>query len=177
MKKLAFSVLAAVLFFSACKKDEKDDAKETPRGPESYYKFNDTTTALFHGYLEKDGDGINIVITDSALSKTYSGPINAISLDLDTLIDNNTYTFMERDSAAFDKKVNFRGAYTLSKGKVADGEVDDEIPGARFFDDGIKSGTVKVRKNGESYTVEFEVVYPKTTVTGRYVGKLPPLQI
>jgi hypothetical protein len=164
MKKLAFSLLAVVLFFSACSKD--DD--ETVAG--GSFVINGKTVATQHGFLFDYGsDGNEIIFSDAPLSDTFSGKFSAVSIDLDTLIDGGSYTYMTRDSSAYNKTKNFYDAIAIYQGNFVDGQAD-EATGTWLTEP--KSGTVSIKKSGETYTVTYSFVFPTTTVSGKYTGAL-----
>ncbi|GAA3931865.1 hypothetical protein GO495_16060 [Chitinophaga oryziterrae] len=168
MKKLAFAVLATVLFFAACKKDED---KSTPAVTGGSFSFNDTTAIVNNGYLYKYGvnEGYSLAFADSVLTDTLKGKVSALSIDLDTLISGQTYTYLSDDSASYDKTKNFNDATVFYKYQWEDTNLD---PASGRFFDGITSGTLTCTKNGDNYSITYTLVYPTGKVTGMYNGKL-----
>jgi hypothetical protein len=167
MKKLAFSLLAVVLFFSACSKD--DDKTTTPVTGGSF-SFNDTTVVTNNGYLfDYDANDLALGFTDVALSDTLKGKISAVGFNLDTLISGQTYTYLSDDSASYNKTKNFSDAYAYYKSDWVDGDIDGTT--GRILD-GITSGTVIYTKNGDTYSFTFSFVFPTGKLTGKYEGKL-----
>jgi hypothetical protein len=168
MKKLAFAVLATVLFFAAC---SKDDNKSTLTETGGSFSFNDTTAVVNNGYLYSYGvnHGYSLAFTDSVLTDTLKGKVCAVSIDLDTLISGKTYTYLSDDSVAYDKTKNFNDATVFYKYQWEDRDLD-EVSG-RFFD-GITSGTLTCTKNGDNYSVTYSLLFPTGKVTGTYNGKL-----
>jgi hypothetical protein len=168
MKKLAFAVLATVLFFTACSKDED---KSTPAVAGGSFSFNDTTAAVYNGYLYTYGanNGISLAFTDSVLTDSLKGLVCAVGIDLDTLIAGKTYTYLSDDSLAYDKTKNFDDATVFYKYQWENRDLDTVA--GRFFD-GITSGTLTCNKNGDNYSITYSLVFPTGKVTGKYDGKL-----
>jgi hypothetical protein len=164
MKKLAIGVLAAVLFISACK---KDDDKKTESNS---FVINGNTVATPYGISFDYGEGEKqIVFADAPVSDTFVGKVSAVSIDIDTLIDGASYTLLSKEATGFDRTKNFYDAFTLYQVTLlADGGMDTtgtwlEAPTA---------GTVTVKKSGENYTIGYSIQFSSTTVTGKYSGKL-----
>lgn len=163
MKKLAFSLLAAVLFISACSKD--DD-----KAPSSSFVINGNTVVTPYGYLfDYNGDGKEIVFTDINITDSTAAKISAVSIDLDTLIDGASYTLLDRDSASFDRTKNFEDAFAIYKADFEDGEVNDTT--GTWLEE-PKSGTVTIKKNGDKYTIGYSIQFATSKVTGNYIGTL-----
>jgi hypothetical protein len=164
MKKLAFSVLAAVLLISACK---KDDDNETAA---SSFVMNGNTVVTPYGYLfDYNSDGKQVVFTDLSITDSTTAKLSAFSFDIDTLIDGASYTLLDRDSASFDRTKNFEDAFAIYKADFVDGEVVDTT-GTWLKEP--TSGTVTIKKSGDNYTIGYSIQFATSKVTGKYVGKL-----
>src|SRR3954463_16080546 len=106
MKKLAFSLVAAVLFITAC---SKDDDKTTPAPVEvtNSFSFNDTSVVTRHAYMFDYGtDGVSFAFADTALVDTYTGKISAVGIDMESLESGHTYTYVSDTTAGYDKTKN-----------------------------------------------------------------------
>ncbi|SFD81235.1 hypothetical protein SAMN05518672_103316 [Chitinophaga sp. CF118] len=164
MKKLAFSVLAAVLFISACKKDDNDSTSDNS------FTFNNTTVVTTYGYrFDWDTDGGQVLFADVNVTDTFEGKMSAFSISIDTLIDGQTYTLLSKDSVAFNKSKNFDDALGYYKADFIDGEINDTTSTPMRAP---KSGTVTVKKSGDNYSIGYTIQFPTTTVTGKFNGKL-----
>jgi hypothetical protein len=162
MKKLALSVLAAVLLLSACKKD--DDA------PASSFSFDGKTVGTAYGYeIDNGPDDNELLFTSISMTDTSATFISGFSVDIDTLIDGATYSFLSKDSASFDRTKNFNSAFVAYKVEYKNGETIDTT--GTWLNDPT-AGTVTVKKNGDSYTIGYSVQFPTSKVTGKYIGKL-----
>ncbi len=166
MKKLALSLLAATLFLAACSKDE--DPAQTPV---SSFIYNGETVPTPFGYLfDWRTDGKQIAFTDKDVTvEGFNGIASAAAIDFDTIISGQTYTFMSKDSAGYDKTKNFESAYVYFKQRFADGEFDEENG---TYQDSVTGGSVTVKKNQEIYNVAYELKYKDITVKGEYNGAL-----
>lgn len=166
MKKLALSLLAAVLFMSACKKD--DDA------PASSFTFSGNTVATPFGYKVDNGqNGREMIFSNASFSDTTAKFFNAFIVDIDTLIDGASYSFLDKEAAAFDKTKNFYGSSVAYKVEIKDRETVDTTG---IWLENPTKGTVTVKKSGESFTIGYSVEYPTGKVAGTYIGKLTPVQ-
>lgn len=166
MKKLALSLLAATLFLAACSKDE--DADQSPVNGFTYNGENITTP---YSYLfDWRTDGKQIAFTDKdVLVEGFDGTASAAAIDLDTIISGQTYTYMNVDSAGYDKNKHFAGAYVYFKQHFVDGEFDEENG---TFQDSVIGGSVTIKKVENVYNVVYELKYLTVTVKGEYNGQM-----
>lgn len=174
MKKLLFSAAAAALLFTACKKD--DDNKTSNSGS---FTVNGKSYSVNYGY---DGtyiqDGLSqgdIMFASNDYTKldenTFTGTNTYVDLDIDTLIDGATYTFLPYNEEGYNKAKNFRWADIAANMKVVNGEYVESSDEVSLQD--CTSGTVTVKKSGDRYTFNFELVFNgTTTVKGQYNGTL-----
>jgi hypothetical protein len=162
MKKLAFSVLAALLLFSACNKAE--DKKDV-----SSFSFSSNETAETpYGFIDDYGDeGMNITFADIPSNSKYTGKVSLMQLHLYTLAPG-TYTYLSGDSARFNTSKNFPSAICYHKAAITNGVVDTNS-GTNPGDP--TAGTVTLKKDGEIYTITYDISYGITQVRGRYIGK------
>lgn len=162
MKKLAFSVLAAVLLFSACKKDDNDTIAGS-------FKFNDTTVATNFAYIDDFGtDGFDISLGNvSPADSNYTGKFSYVQFSVATLTPG-TYTFLSRGDEAYDATKNFSYADCIHNMNIKKGEPDDES-GTQVGD--ITAGTVVLKKDGDTYTFTYTFQFGTDKVVGSYTGK------
>lgn len=173
MKRLLFSVAAATLFLTACNKD--DDNNTTQQDPKSQLIINngDTTETPFGFRVQwSTEEGGRMVMSDINLNEVPSGSkASAITFQVDTFVNGQTYVYMSKDSAAFNKRVNFSAAEVgldanISKGVFA--------PGTGTQLSRIKSGSVTIAKDkGEVYRISYILDYGDQKVSGGFTGLMP----
>jgi hypothetical protein len=168
MKKLAFSLLAAVLLFGACKKDDEKASNNS-------FTVNGKTYQTPHGLIVDRGEEGEIVILSSidVSDKTISGKVNAVDIYLDDFTDGLTYTYMSFDDAGFDAKKNFSAATLINDIEYTKG-VYDNTTGTSTDD--IKTGTVSVKRNNNNVTISYTLEFADATVKGQYEGPLTTLK-
>jgi major membrane immunogen (membrane-anchored lipoprotein) len=167
MKKLAISLLAVTLFLTAC--SDKDEIVD--QSPVNSFTYNGENVVTPYAYLfDWATDGRQIAFTDKdVLVDGFDGTASAAAIDLDTIISGRTYTFMSKDSAAYDRTKNFESAYVYFKQHFADGEFDEENGN---YQDSVIGGSVTIKKNQEVYSVVYELKYKDITVKGEYNGEM-----
>jgi hypothetical protein len=168
MKKLVFGVLAAVLFISACKKDDTKTA-----APGSYFSFNDTTVLASHGYVtygENSTSGASFIFIDTPLVATFTGKASAINFLVDTVILGQTYTYKADTSATFDKTKNFYDAVAEYKADWVNGAFTGNTTGRSFED--VTAGSFTINKSGDIYTFTYSAEFPAGKITGNFNGVL-----
>lgn len=164
MKKLAFSVLAAVLLISACKKD--DDEKTAS----SFTIDNNAAVSTPYGFIQDygvDGNDISFASFNPTVDSTYTGKVSYFQFSLDTLVPG-TYTYFSDDSTGFDATKHFSYANCKYNANAIGGVID--------FESGIitgdpTAGTITMKKNGETYTFTYAIQFEGGKVTGTYIGK------
>jgi hypothetical protein len=172
MKKLALSLLAVALFVSACSSD--DDLK-IDESPANGFTYNDKNVATPYGYHFNWGsDGNQIAFASHDLSiATLAGKVSAIGIDLDTIINGRTYTYLHPDSSAYNGEKNFAYAYTFLEQPFANGEFDEESVAL----DSVIGGSVTISKTGDTfYNIAYEIKYTAATIKGEYNGELKNME-
>lgn len=161
MKKLAFSLLAASILFSACGKLEQEN--ESPANSFSYDGQNIVTP---YGYLMEWGtEGSQLTFADKdLLIEGFSGNVSAVGIDLDTIISGQTYTYKNSDSTGYDKKKHFEFATIYRNQPFANGEFTEAAKGL----DSLTGGTVTVRIVEGFYSVVYDLKYANSTVKGEF---------
>lgn len=166
MKKLALSVLAAVLLISACKKDDNETAANS-------FSVNGKTVVTNYGYLFDYNavDGKEIYLSDVNVTPAYVGKISLVSFSIDSLIDGASYTLLSDDSASYDKTKNFSDASVVYQADFKD-ETSNDTTGTWYEEP--KAGTLTIKKNGDNYLLGYSLTFATTTITGKFNGKLTP---
>jgi hypothetical protein len=159
MKKLALFLLAASTFASACRKDgqvEKEN-EVRPTGGE----FTIEGKSYLSDYTYWTGmDGL--VLTNVPQAPEYIQ--NAVQIFVDSLYFARTYTYLDRNDAAYDKRKHFSNAvvkYTPSG-----------VYGNGYEITGVTAGTMNVSNNGETFTIDFDITVAGRQMQGTYVGKV-----
>jgi hypothetical protein len=170
MKKLAFSLLAAVLFFGACKKD--DD-----KAPAGSFTIDGKTYQTSNGYIVDhgtDSQDLSFTSIDNSAFENFTGKANGVNIELKTITDQ-TYTYLPSVSDDYDNTKNFRYASVSTEIAYVKGEEDlSSTTGAYYYD--LKAGSVTVKKNGDRYTVSYTLEFADATVKGQYEGSLPVIK-
>lgn len=180
MKKILLSAAAVALLFAACKKDDKTttpvtDPVVTDTIPNSYFAVKKDTFLTPLGVAYKQG-GLEFSDKDvtTLWSGKYTGTLNDAIIHLDTLIDNNTYTYLNEKDAKYDKTKNFAGAQFWARQEWKDGEpaynanIDEDPSQIRS----MTAGTVSVKKTDTTYTITYDLTFDTISVKGRYIGGL-----
>lgn len=163
MKKLAFSVLAAVLLISACKKDDNDAAS-------SFKLDNNAAVATPYGFIQDygvDGNDISFATYNPSVDTSFTGKGSYLQFSLATLTPG-TYTYLSDDSTGYDPAKNFDYAAFLLNGDIKKGQPDENTGS---FSEEVTGGTITMKKDGENYTFTYMLEFGTSKVTGTYVGK------
>ena len=162
MKKLTFLVLCIAFFISGCKKDDTR--------PDNYFEVNTRTVPVTYAYAFNANTYVLLSFADKHyLSTSFTGQLSLVSFQLDTLISNQTYTFLSTDSPAYDRTKNFGIVTTIDNANVNKGEIDGST-GTVFFSP--EEGRLDIKQQGQIYTITYHVKYANTTLTGTYSGRL-----
>jgi hypothetical protein len=170
MKKLFLGLLTAVLFISACQKDEKQD----PGTGSGSFTYEGKTVVTPYGTTFQAVEYAQLTLTDKPFDTVYSGKISIVNIHLFGTIAEGTYTYKSKDSASFDKTKNFVIAslyYDFNTGKSGPSQTTGSV-----FESDIDTGTVIIQKGGDIYSVNYDIKYRTTKLTGTYTGKLIPLK-
>lgn len=165
MKNLAFSVLAAILFFSACKKDDKS----TPASSSSFKLDNNTSVKTPYGFIQDFGGynfNIGFATVDLVTNNSYNGKISLLTFNLATLTPG-TYTYLSHDDTGYDSTKNFTYADCVYDSNMTEGSIDVNIGTYR---NNPTNGTITLKKDGDTFTFIYEIQYGTSKVTGTYVG-------
>jgi hypothetical protein len=163
MKKLAFSVLAAVLLVSACKKDDNDAAS-------SFKLDKNAAVATPYGFIQDygvDGNDISFATYNPSVDTSFTGKGSYLQFSLETLTPG-TYTYFSNDSAGYDAAKNFDYAAFLLNGDIKKGQPDESTG---TFAEKATGGSITMKKDGEIYTFTYAIAFGTSTVSGTYVGK------
>jgi hypothetical protein len=170
MKRLLFSV-AAVALLSAC---NKDDDNNNAAAKSEFTIDNGQATHTPFGFrvqwsVEEGGRMLvsNVNINDPS----FNGQLSGVSFQVDTFVNGQTYTFMRKDSAAFNKRINFSAAdvavgSTFSNGIIA--------PGSGRLLSNLQRGTLRIAKDpAEVYRISYTLDYGDAKVSGEFNGLMP----
>lgn len=165
MKKLLLCVAAAATLLTAC---SKNDDKQPG---DNYFTVDGSSFTTTNGLLQNFGSDLGeLWFSSIPLSATANGKIDLVYFEIDTLISGQTYTYMPADSSAFDRKKHFSEAGFVYNGKITTGEIDEN---EGTVDLEIKSGTLTVNKQGDDYTIDYNLLFKSSkTVKGNYKGKI-----
>lgn len=167
MKKLAFSLLAVVLFFSACSKD--DDNTTTPANS---FTIDGKVATTPYGYkygTPGSGAGVSFLTVPDSLVTNYTGTASGVDINMDTLINNQTFTYSRDDSSTYNKTKNFYGASVFYNASIINGEMKDST-GIQY--NKPTGGTVTVKITGNIYTFDYSLQFDTKTITGKFSDTL-----
>jgi hypothetical protein len=163
MKKFAIGLLAMVVFLNAC---TKDDAK-----PAGSFTISGQTGATPYGYFVTYVDHHEIDLgTIHYNDSIYHGIVNFVYLNIDTLIDGATYSFLPKDSSNYDKTRNFYNAGVAFGSTIKDLSINTKTGKVL---QSIQGGTVTLKKVNTKYQLDYTIRFLEGQVTGTYVGDLP----
>jgi hypothetical protein len=166
MKKVILSLAAVALLFAACKKDD-DKANH------GSFTLKGKSYSLNYGF-SFDNEEFLFMSTPAA-DANYTGYVNYVEVDLDTLIEGRTYTY--NNGSDYDKTKNFSWGGAEINAYVVKGDLDNtKAPDAYL--DGPTAGTVTVKKaSGGQYQFEYSLTFAgDSTVTGTYSGPVKSIE-
>lgn len=168
MKKLAIGLLAVTMFLNACEKDHP-----TPAGS---FVVGGQTGETPYGYFLTNQDGSHEIDFSTVQYKdsTYAGRINFVYFDIDTLVDGATYSYLPKDSSAYDKASNFSDTYVAFGSQIKNFQIDSKT--GKYLGT-IQGGTVRLQKLDDQYQVDYSIRFIEGLVTGKYVGKLEEIKV
>lgn len=158
MKKLILFLFAASLFASACKKDEQVRNEEIKPAGGTFTIEGKSYLSDYTYWTGTDG----LVLTNVPQAPSYIE--NAVRIFVDSLYFSHTYTYMERNNAAYDRKKHFHNAVVRYTPSGLYGN-EQEITG-------VTAGTVNVSREGETFTIDFDITVAGRQMQGTYIGKV-----
>ncbi|ASZ13475.1 hypothetical protein KTO58_06855 [Chitinophaga pendula] len=167
MKKLLLSAVIAAAAMS-CSRNKTID---TPAAPESSFTLNDQKFSTPFANLDGWGDAMgDLSISSVPMPFNVSGSkINVIDIEVDTLIDGQTYTYLSPQDN-YDRKKYFSNASVAYDATFKDGDID---PANSKIVRNVKSGTLKVSKKNDEYTIEYYIEFVKGEIArGYYRGQV-----
>lgn len=166
MKKLLLSAVIAAAAMS-CSRNKTID---TPAAPESSFTLNDRKFNTPYANLDSWGDAMgDLSISSIPMPANVSGKIDVIDIEIDTLIDGQTYTYLSQQDN-YDRKKYFSKATVAYDATFKDGDID---PSTSNIVRNVKSGTLKVGKQNDEYTIEYNLEFAKgEIVKGYYKGRI-----
>lgn len=155
MKKLAFLMLAAgliTMLVTSCKKDEEKPG-QIPGG-------SFTIDAISYNVDRASWDISNGLIFSNNSANNIE---HRVRITIDSL-NYPTYTYNSRNSGTYDPKKNFTTAEVRYNPTNIDG-AGKEITGA-------SAGTINVKREGDKYTIEYNITVEGKEVKGLYYGQI-----
>lgn len=158
MKKLALFFFATALFAGACKKDERGDNGDIkPAGG----TFTIEGRSYLSNYTYWNGaDGL--VLTNIPQAPSYIE--NVVQIFVDSLYFSRSYTYMDRNSAAYDRKKHFYNAVVRYS--------PDDLNGNELELTGVTAGTMEVSREAETFTIDYDITVSGRQMQGTYIGKV-----
>lgn len=173
MRRLLFSVTAAVALLTACNKD--DDNNQTPKSAFTIEGQDKQTTETPFGFrvqwsVEEGGRMLMSNVNINAAA--FSGKIDGVSFQVDTFVNGETYTFKEAGAAGFDKRVNFSAADVVLGASFANNAI---TPGTGKQLTDLQDGRITIQKDPptESYRISYILDYGDAKVSGEFNGLMP----
>jgi len=165
MKRTLLCLVACVMLFAACKQDP--GYIETP---DNNFTYNDKYVPIWTAYLLGPRDGkLQLSFANADYYDVQSlTMLTMANITIDTLITGQTYTFMRRDSSAFDRTKNFASAFVAYQQPWTNFEMDS----AAVLTDSLISGSLTLREVEDLYNIVFQLKFPKATVNGEFNGYL-----
>jgi hypothetical protein len=172
MKRVLLCSAIAVALLSACSKNEKNITDPTP---ENGFAINsgdaNETPYGFRVQWSTEQGGKMLLSNVNIDDPSFSGKITGIQIQIDTLVDGQTYNFMPRDSAAFDKRKNFGIAETGINVDFNGGTI---VSGTGTLLTTLRSGSLKIKKeSAEVYSLNYVLDYTDAVISGSFTGQMP----
>lgn len=174
MRRLLFSVAAAVALLTACNKDD-DNNDQTPKSAFTIDGQDKQTTETPFGFRVQwsTEEGGRMLVSNININEpSFAGKINGVSFQVDTFVNGQTYTFLPADAAAFDKRVNFSAAEVVVGADFANNAV---VPGTGKQLTDLQEGRIVIQKDPptESYRISYILDYGDAKVSGEFNGLMP----
>jgi hypothetical protein len=158
MRKLVLFLFATSLFAGACKKDERGnngDAK--PAGG----TFTIEGRSYLSNYTYWTGTE-GLVLTNIPQAPSYIE--NAVQIFVDSLYFSRSYTYMDRNNAAYDRKKHFYNAVVKYS--------PNDLYGNKLELTGVTAGTVEVSREDQTFTIDYDITVAGRQMRGTYIGKV-----
>lgn len=168
MKKLLFGLLTAILFMTACKKEEEDEAPLK----DSLLVVQGDTLRLAHGAYNKysynydgsvDERGWELELSDIDGAKTAL--VTSMFINIDTLIAGATYTLPDKNNPSYDKTKNFRNASLQYKGERINWVMKDSS--GTWYKNPV-AGKVIIKQHGPVLSIAYTIQFPTIKIKGQY---------
>lgn len=187
MRKLIFG-LALLTFAVSCKKDEKKD--DIPQSTNNLATYNGNTYATPNGLIEDFGDNDtishdwdisfgNLTLAELASENLNKQGVNNVYLDLNgsfgsTSLEAGTYNFVSESES------EDRPAFSLVYGAAyLNANIVDGFPAGvgegGIATESLSGGSVVVAKDGNTYTITYDLEFSGVSVSGNYKGTLESL--
>ncbi|UPK72003.1 hypothetical protein [Chitinophaga filiformis] len=172
MRRLLFSVAAAVALLTACNKD--DNNNPTPASAFTIEGQDKQTTATPFGFRVQWSveEGGRMLMSNANINAVaFNGKIDGVSFQVDTFVNGQTYTFKAAGAAGFDKRVNFSAADVVLGANFANNAI---APGTGKQLTDLQSGRITIQKDpGEVYRISYILDYGDAKVSGEFNGLMP----
>ncbi|ACU59907.1 hypothetical protein [Chitinophaga pinensis] len=171
MKRLIFCCAIAVALFSACSKD-KDGSDQVPENTFSLNSGNPIETPYGFRIQWSTEEGGRMLISNANVNNlSFSGKVTGIQVEIDTFVNGQTYMYMPRESASFDKKKNFSIATTGLDADFSNGNI---VNGTGTQLSELRSGSIKIEKDpSETYRISYVLDYTEAVIQGNFRGLMP----
>lgn len=173
MRRLLFSVTAAVALLIACNKDDNKD--QTPKSAFTIDGQDKQTTETPFGFRVQWSveEGGRMLVSNVDINQpTFAGKIDGISFQVDTFVNGQTYTFKPAASTTFDKRVNFSAAEVVLGASFANNAI---TPGTGRQLKNLQDGRITIQKDlpSENYRISYILDYGDAKVSGDFNGLMP----
>lgn len=173
MKRVLFLAAIAVTLFSACSKNEKNITD-----PIAVNGFNinsgdpiDTRFGFRANWNPITEGGTFVVSSVNINDPAFTGKITGVLMEIETFVDGQTYKYMAKEDAAYDKTKNFSVAPT---GLDVDFQNGTFVSGTGTQLSELRSGSVSVKKSSDNtYSLKYILDYSDAVITGTFTGPMP----
>ncbi|KAA2242526.1 hypothetical protein F0L74_08285 [Chitinophaga agrisoli] len=175
MKKLLLSSAVLAAIFMSCGKDDNPSPATKPDDIDSTNTFAVDNKLFKTPYAWMDNNNtdpgeLNFTNVDLSVTKDTT-VLHGLIIEVDTLIDGQTYTFLDDHAAGFDRTKHFSDAEYVYDAKLVD-EIAEGGTGNVYTD--VQSGSLTVHKQGEdNYSFTYTLTFvDNKKVVGNYTGKV-----
>lgn len=172
MKRLLFSAAIAIGLFSACSKDEKNLGDTVQENTFSLNSGSPVETPFGFRVQWSAASGGNLLVSSAKVNDpSFAGKITGVQIQLDTLIEGQTYRFLLREDPSFDRKKNFSAAMTGVDVNFQNGTI---VPGTGTVLSELRSGSIKVEKESDQvFKLSYVLDYTDAVIQGNFRGQMP----